>query len=510
MSMDKNRKYLSGIAVLASLSYTYFYKDTLITLFHIWSDWTNENYSHGFLILAVSIFLIWKQRERLTLSGFAPDYLAFAPVFVFSLIWFVSQVTGVQMINVTMLVFLLFSLSWLVFGRPVAKILLMPMGYLLFAMPVWEPLIPVLQNTTALVAYKILTVLDVSSLLVGNNIYVPEGIFIVEESCSGIRYLNASLALGVLYAFLNYRSRKKQAVCMSVAFIVPVLANWLRVSIVVYLGHASNMQNPLVHDHINFGWYLYGAIILPICWLGMRYADAIPAGKQAVPPQLRLRDGVHPAYPWLAVAIAAVLSICSGPMLYRWVEHRAGKLPDIAMSAAHAAAPFSGPIEARDNWHPRYTGASREISRVYQDGDDRIYLYSACYRGLQVQGREMINALNSIVGDSDWREASSGVAEVRINDHTLKVIETLMESTNGRKRVIWHWYRIAGHDLSNRYAVKLLEAYDILTGQDGSSVVAISAEYGTNPDEARTLMQKFLNTTGDSLVEIREKSPAQP
>ena len=490
--------------MLAFLLFIYFYRETLLALVRIWSDWTNENYSHGFLILGVSVFLIWRQRERLTNSGFKPDFLALAPAVFFSLVWFVSLVGGVQMINVTVPAFLLFSLSWLVFGRAAAKTLLMPIGYLLFAMPVWEPLIPILQHTTAVVTYRVLTVLNVSSLLEGNNIYIPEGIFIVEESCSGIRYLNASLALGVLYAFLNYRSRIKQALCMLAAFIVPVLANWLRVSIVVYLGHASNMQNTLVHNHINFGWYLYGGIILPLCWLGMRYADSVTPGYSRISPQRRSAADWHPGYPWFAAAIAAALSISSGPLLYQWVDYRTGKLPEIIMSVVPASAPFTGPVESSDSWRPRYTGASRDITRVYQFGDARIFLYSACYRGLQVQGNEMINTLNSVVGDDYWRKVTSGMADVRINDNPVKVIETLMESPDGRKRIIWHWYHVAGHDLTNRYMVKLLEAFDILVEQAGSSVIALSTDYQTEPDEGRSSLLRFLSRHGTHLVTIRE------
>ena len=41
----------------------FLYQDALTYLVHIWS--TDENYGHGFLIPAISLYLMWERREHL-------------------------------------------------------------------------------------------------------------------------------------------------------------------------------------------------------------------------------------------------------------------------------------------------------------------------------------------------------------------------------------------------------------------------------------------------------------
>ena len=68
---------------------------------------------------------------------------------------------------------------------------------------------------------------------------VPGRSLFVTEACSGLRYLVASVMVGTLFAYLNYRSYRKRTVFMLVSLAVPVLANWLRAYIIVMMGHLS-------------------------------------------------------------------------------------------------------------------------------------------------------------------------------------------------------------------------------------------------------------------------------
>ena len=65
---------------------------------------------------------------------------------------------------------------------------------------------------------------------------LPSGNWSVVEACSGVRYIIASITLGVLYAYLTYRSAWRRVLFVLVSALVPVLANTGRAYIIVMPG----------------------------------------------------------------------------------------------------------------------------------------------------------------------------------------------------------------------------------------------------------------------------------
>jgi exosortase len=60
----------------------------------------------------------------------------------------------------------------------------------------------------------------------GQFFSIPSGNWSVV--CSGLRYLIASVTVGVLYAHLTYRSALRRALFIAASIVVPIVANWLR------------------------------------------------------------------------------------------------------------------------------------------------------------------------------------------------------------------------------------------------------------------------------------------
>ena len=81
------------------------------------------------------------------------------------------------------------------------------------------------------------------------------------EACSGLRYLIASLMIGVLYAAISYRSAWRRAAFIAASILVPLLANWLRAYMIVMLGHLSNNTIAVGVDHLIYGWLFFGIVM---------------------------------------------------------------------------------------------------------------------------------------------------------------------------------------------------------------------------------------------------------
>jgi EpsI family protein len=77
-------------------------------------------------------------------------------------------------------------------------------------------------------------------------------------------------------------------------------------------------------------------------------------------------------------------------------------------------------------------------------------------------------------------------------EKTLPVRETRLRSASGRL-LVWDWYRIGGHDLSNPYIAKAILARDKLLGRgDASAAIVLAAPYETRPDAAADTLRSFI------------------
>ena len=62
----------------------------------------------------------------------------------------------------------------------------------------------------------------------------------------------------------------RRLVVVLIAAAAAVLGNMVRVFIVVYLGYATDMQHPLIRDHLALGWYLFGGLVVILLFLDAR------------------------------------------------------------------------------------------------------------------------------------------------------------------------------------------------------------------------------------------------
>jgi exosortase len=131
------------------------------------------------------------------------------------------------------------GLSLYLLGRAATRELLLPLAYLLFAIPL--PKIAIIYVTfwlkllAASGATEVVSWMGVPILLQGAFIELPRGQLEVDNACSGLRSLISLTALGTIWAyFLPVSSRKKWVV---VALSVPLawIANLNRIVAVILI-----------------------------------------------------------------------------------------------------------------------------------------------------------------------------------------------------------------------------------------------------------------------------------
>jgi exosortase A len=254
------------------------YRDTFLYVINAWNHWdSGEYYAHGYLAVLISVFLVLRRRTALARMTPCPYPPAMLAVGLCSLCWLLAGAAGILLVQIVLLLPLLLSVIWLVAGGRIARELFTPALILLFALPVWSPLPPVLQALTADVAYAMTRLVGIPALQTEQLIILPDGQFLVEESCSGLSYLLAALTLGMLYAALNYRGFGARLIVVLFVGAAAILANILRVFVVVIIGYRTAMQHPVIYDHFSLGWYLFGGLVLVMLLIDARLLRGRPA-----------------------------------------------------------------------------------------------------------------------------------------------------------------------------------------------------------------------------------------
>ncbi|MBE9568697.1 MAG: EpsI family protein [Proteobacteria bacterium] len=482
---------LSGLLLLVGI----LYRQTVTYLADIWSDISAGEYAHGFLVLAISLYLINYNRERLARINPCPTYLALPFVFGSVLLWLVAVLVDVEVVQALALLFVLVSVVWAMTGHQVMKVLAFPLLFIGFAIPIWFPLSPVLQEITADVVFWITRMAGIPAFRSDNLITVPGGAFSIEEACSGLRYLLAALTLGSLYAYLNYVSLAARFAVVAVVAGAALVANFLRVYIVVYLGYVTEMQHPWVADHLMLGWYLFGGLIALLLFADARLyrpgtetatsaatsvATSTVSGEDSVP------CGKSQKQCMTVGAICLALLILGPAVEYQQKNQQAPEISGIDLLLP--ADDWLLQSTSSNDWMPIYHG-SITVKKDYQVRGDDVSVVIAYYP-IQKQGEEVINDLNRISNKKVWHHELSRPRTRYPVQHG--VFEQLMTNSQNNKRLVWYWYNIGGQPTINKYQAKLLQLRSLLTGQPQSYMVAVSIAKKGDVETTRTALKKIV------------------
>ncbi|WP_295608581.1 exosortase A [uncultured Lamprocystis sp.] len=265
---------LPGLAIVLLVLLWLFFP-TVWSLVSIWLR--SDTYAHGAIVLPISLWLIWEKRAGLANAVPQPTLVPTLLMLPVGSVWLLGSLTDVLVIQQYGFVCLLILAIWSIVGTPVTRFLAFPLGFLLLAVPAGEALTYPLMNLTADFTVGLLRLTGIPVYRDGTFFSLPSGDWSVVEECSGVRYLLASVTLGMLFAYLNFSFLWKRLVFVLFSVVVPVFANGLRAYLIVMIGHLSNMKLATGVDHLIYGWVFFGIVIAIMFWFGSMWRD--PVGK---------------------------------------------------------------------------------------------------------------------------------------------------------------------------------------------------------------------------------------
>jgi len=217
--------------------------------------------SHGFLVPLISAYFVWERREKLLALPVVPSLWGIG-VLGFGLIMLLIGSVGVELYTQrTSLIMVLAGLVLLVLGREFLRVLVFPFVFLLFMVPL--PAIVVnavsfpLQMFAAKTAAFCLFNLGIPVLREGNVIMLASTTLEVAEACSGIRSLQALLALGTVYAYFTQTVMWKRWALVLLSIPIAIAANAFRVSGTGVLAHYFGIEAAEGFYHTFSGWLIF-------------------------------------------------------------------------------------------------------------------------------------------------------------------------------------------------------------------------------------------------------------
>jgi exosortase A len=345
-----------------------------VSLAELWTDLRGDTYTSGFLIAAISAWLLWRRRDELTVIALPAPWhvLGLLALVATALAWVFALRAGIQVVYLALLPILWWLCVLLASGWRAARAAIFPLGFLLFALPAWDYAIPVLQWLTVHVVRVALRVTGVPSFFSGEMVQIPAGVFEIQGGCSGLHYFIVGLAVAVLLGELRHDSWRTRLRWVMVAGALAVASNWVRVYTIILAGHLTHMQSYLVRvSHYSYGWFVFMAALVAF-FLYVRFRAPQPGPARATPGGTA---AVSPGVPWLALVlmVAAIPAVLDGIVTAR--------LPNDVGTLIHAPVARAWQVMAAgSDWQPIQGGADAVGRWRFARNGETVEMYAAGYQ----------------------------------------------------------------------------------------------------------------------------------
>ncbi|MCP5192096.1 MAG: exosortase, partial [Pseudomonadales bacterium] len=214
---------------LAALAFVFF--KGLVEMEYRWSS--TEEYSHGYMIPFVALFLLWKVTPELKRIDWQPTWWSPVLMLLALLGWALGELSSLFIIVHYAMWAALVALALAVIGWRGVRIAWAALVYLVFTIPLpnflYRGLSAKLQLISTELGVAVIRLFDISVFVEGNVIDLGVYQLQVVEACSGLSYLFPLMSFGFLIAVL-YRGPRWHSWLIFLATIpVTVLMNSFRI-----------------------------------------------------------------------------------------------------------------------------------------------------------------------------------------------------------------------------------------------------------------------------------------
>jgi exosortase len=232
------------------------------------ADWLyDDNYSHGFLVIPIAIFLIWRKRKELIFPARPSGW----GIFLFGL-GCLSLILGnaaselfTTRVSILMVIT---GISLYHLGVDNFKIVWFAFFFLLFMIPIpatiyYSATLP-MQLFASKMTNNLLHLIGVPSVRQGNIIFLPKYTLEVVDACSGLRSLVSLMALAGLYGYLTLIGKVKPTILFFAAIPIAIAANIFRLLVTAVGAYAisTRLADNFLHEISGLIVFLSALIVI--------------------------------------------------------------------------------------------------------------------------------------------------------------------------------------------------------------------------------------------------------
>lgn len=239
----------------------------------IYSDlietWLNHSdNSHGMLVPFISLYLIYLKKDALTKVTTSPFYFGGVLLVICMLGYLISLIGAVSFTARVFFILSLICLLLFTLGTKLVRLILFPLIFLLFMVPVPDSIIALvslpLQNLATTISAQIIKLISIPVLQEGNMLYFAQAQLEVAQACSGIRSIVSLTMLSLIFAYLSKLKITLKITLLISAIPIAMLANIIRVSGTGILAHmfGGDIAEGFLHDFSGLAVFAFGFLVL--------------------------------------------------------------------------------------------------------------------------------------------------------------------------------------------------------------------------------------------------------
>lgn len=464
-NLPLSRPYLVVTAIAVLIFYP-----TWIRLAQAWLEF-EQVLAHGLAtaLIFIGLLLIHPPKSAPNHTQLKPYHLIGAILLVVTtLAWALLELVRIDTLAYLMLPAGVIAAAWALLGLPRTLSFLPYVLLLSLSLPVWADMVPALVDLASIVVGTWVSWFGMTALIEGNSITLPYGRLLIADGCSGIRYFAISILLAMMTSILNDYRWRDWLLTLVIAMTLALIANWVRITILVVVAYETDMQSDMLTDHETMGWIVYGLFVLPALYFSpvrKRIAESTEA-KSKLGLQ---KTGIAAVVIALVLGpIALIITQPSSTVVSPWVV----KLPNATPASAD-----SMPIPL--------TLPNTLAQQVWSSDGAWISLAQSQKTTAE---EKLVPYLRPPFDYSLWQiQESYGQGLVRVRN-----------ILNRKQVIVGQWYQVGSYRAWSYNEAKLLQVLAMLKGEQRFALVILQAECGQT--ECGNAVEQLKNQT--SAVEI--------
>ncbi len=228
------------------------YHHAIATLISDWS--TDPNFSHGFLIPFICVYMIWYKKNEIALVEPQASNWGLVVICFGMFIHLAGHAGAEQFLMRFSMVITLSGIVIYCWGLKVFKKVLIPLAYLVIMIPIpsilWNKIAFPLQLIAANFSSEMIHFIGIPVFREGNILHLANTSLEVVDACSGLRSLTSLLALTGVFAFIAPLTGLKKWILFLSAIPIAVLVNVIRLTITAAMAAwiSPDTANGFLHD----------------------------------------------------------------------------------------------------------------------------------------------------------------------------------------------------------------------------------------------------------------------